>query len=94
VPVAAPVVVGANTALMVQLAPAATDEQLSVSVKFALGVMVKAIAAELLLTTVKVLAGLTDPTATLPKARLVGLTLTGAIPVPVTATESGLPVPL
>lgn len=62
VPLAAPVAVGAKAALIVQDPPANTDEQLSVSVKLALGTTVKLIALELLLVTVKVLAGLADPT--------------------------------
>jgi hypothetical protein len=83
VPLAAPVAVGANAALMVQDAPPATEEQLSVSLKFALGTTVKLIVAALLLVTVKVLATLVDPTPRLPNERDAGVMVTGATPVPV-----------
>jgi hypothetical protein len=83
VPVAAPIAVGANDALIVQDPPAATELQLSVSGKLALGVRVKAIAVVPRLETVNVFAALVDPTPTLLKARVAGLTVTGAIPVPV-----------
>lgn len=90
----AAVAVGVKDALIVQEAPAATEAQLSVSVKFALAATVNAIAVVPLFDTVKVLAALVDPTATLPNARVAGVMVTGAMPVPVTLTESGLPTPL
>jgi hypothetical protein len=94
VPVTAAVAVGVKDALIVQEAPAATEAQLSVSVKFALAAMVNPIAVVPLFDTVKILAALGDPTATLPNARFAGVMVAGAMPVPVTLTDKGLPKPL
>ena len=79
---------------MVQEAPPAKAAQLSVSVKFVLAATVNAIAVVPLFFTVKVLAALVDPTPTLPNARVAGLMVSGAMPVPVTLTDKGLPNPL
>ena len=66
-----------------QEAPGATEVQLSVSTKPALGVTVNAMAAADLLFTVNVLAALVVPRATLPNERDAGVIVTGATPVPV-----------
>jgi hypothetical protein len=71
--------------LIVQEPLAATEAQLSVSVKFALCETLKAMAALPLLATVKVLAALVDPIATLLNVRLVGVIVTAATPVPARA---------
>jgi len=85
VPLTVPGAVGANATLIVQEPWAATEAQLSVLVKLALGVTLKAMDPLLLLVTVNILATLVDPIATFPNARLAGVIVTGATPVPASA---------
>jgi hypothetical protein len=95
VPLDALAAVGVNTALMVQEAfPASELPQVLVWVKPALGVIVKAKALAPRLVTLKLLAELVDPTATLPNDVDAGLRVTGATPIPVTEPTVGLPIPL
>ena len=47
-----------------------------------------------LFVTVTVFAALVEPTVSLPKLRLVGETVTGAVPVPESVTVCGLPLAL
>ena len=80
---------------MVQEAfPASELPQVLVWVKPALGVIVRANALLPRFVTVKALAALVDPTATLPNDVDAGLRVTGATPVPVMEPTAGLPKPL
>jgi hypothetical protein len=82
--------VGTNVVVIVHAAPAASElPQLFVWLKFALGVIVNASGSVLRLVTVKVRVALVVPMATLPKDRDVGVTVTGALPVPCTLAVCG-----
>jgi hypothetical protein len=79
----------------VQDAPPASElPQVLVWVKSALVVIVTACERVPRFETVKGRVGLVVPTAMLPNARDVGFRVSGAMPVPVTLTDKGLPKPL
>jgi len=92
----APVAVGLNVTLKVQLAPAAKEApQVCVCKKFP--ALVPVIAIELIvsaavptLVRVTVLAALVVPTVTVPKLKLVGDSL-AVVPTPLSGTTCGLP---
>jgi len=103
-PEVAPRVVGWKKTTKVQLAPGATgtppvqgEITLGVTTKGPVGIIeVKLRLPDWLFVTVTVCPVLSQPTATLPKSRLAGETVTGATPVPVpeSNTTCGLLVPV
>jgi hypothetical protein len=91
-PVWAAATVGVKVALMVQVeeapqVPPATAKGAAVE-------MVRATAAVSLFLTVNVDAALVVPSPTEPKLCVVGVAVIGAMPVPVTVADTGLPTPL
>ena len=94
VPVLVPVWVGLNTTLMVQLdfpanvAPQVVDCTLKSPV---VEIEMLPNVPDCLLCSVKVLAALVDPTKVAANVALAGVKVTGAMPVPESATVCGLP---
>jgi hypothetical protein len=94
VPLAGPIVVGENVTLIVQLVLLAsvvvqvepdTEKGPTVEMEMPVNVVGR------LFLSVTFLATLVVPTLTLPNARLVGVTVAWATPVPETGTVCGLP---
>ena len=92
-PVWAAAAVGEKVALMVQVEEAGTEVQ-PVAAKGAALVTVRGTATVSLFLTVNVDAALVVPSPTEPKLREVGVIVMGAIPVPVTVADTGLPTPV
>ena len=95
-PVWAAATVGVKVALMVQVEEAGTEapQVPPATAKGAAVEMVRATAAVSLFLTVNVDAALVVPSPTEPKLCVVGVAVIGAMPVPVTVADTGLPTPL
>ena len=95
-PVWAAAAVGTKVAVMVQVEEAGTEapQVPPVTAKGAAVEIVSATAAVSLFRTVNVDAALVVPSPTEPKLWVVGVTVIGATPVPVTVADTGLPTPV
>jgi hypothetical protein len=97
-PVCAPVAVGLKVTPTVHVAAPASElvQVLVASLKTALLLVTLSpeIAVVPAFVTVKVVAAVVVPTATEPNPWVVGVTVIGATPVPVTVADTGLPTPV